>query len=282
MTDGRREDEMDERLERIGDVLTFLQLALGALAYCLEHMEPKLRELGNDEALQRLEEAREAHEVARSIKYDWKQQKRQRELAREGAVKLDNEIDQTLSTLQQALEAFADLKGESERTRMAEELLGELFPSGVYPITSQSFDVQQDDVEELLERLRGPFAGHVQTLGVQEHVDQLAELNQEFGEKLDMDNDEISYDQVQAKYKEAEDAFHGLLVKVLSDYHDDMETLNEVLEPVRKQSKRARRNAQRRGGVQETDEPADPEGEGASPTDDSENNTDGETETDGG
>jgi hypothetical protein len=282
MTDGRWEKKMDERIERISVVLKILQLSLGAIAYCLSQMEPMLRELGNDEALQRLEQAREAHEVARGIKYDWKQQKRQAELARKGAVELDNEIDQTLSTLQKALEAFADLNGESERKRLAEELLGELFPSGVYPITSQSFDVQQDDVDELLERLRGPFAEHVQKLGVQEHVDQLAELNQEFGEKLDMDNDEISYDQVQAKYKEAEDAFHGLLVKVLSDYHDDMETLNEVLEPVRKQSKRARRNAQRRGGPQESGEPVDPEGEGTSPTDDSENDTDGETETDGG
>jgi hypothetical protein len=231
-----------------------------------------LRRLGNQEAIELAEKADKKHSVAAQLKYDWEQQKQQDPVANDGARELDDEIDRTLSLIYQGAEVYTGIKAESRKSELADEFIDELFPSGVYPITSLSFAEQHDAVDTLLGRLNGEFTEHLEEMNLVELVDQLAELNDEFEELLEADADQVVYDEVEAAYREAEEAFHKVIVQVMGEYADDMETFNEVMAPVHKQTELMRRHLRRNGGRPaidpETGEPVDPSGDGNTPVND--------------
>jgi hypothetical protein len=243
-----------KHLERIGELLALYQLALGAIAYCISGIRELLAELGNQKAVEIADKAMRKCDRARQLAYDWQQQKEEDPLSRPEAKEIDDKIDSTLSRLMQVAEAFADSNRENREARLADEMLEELFPSGVYPITSQPFDEQRYQVDGLLERLDGEFSEHVQALGLGPIVEELGELNEEFAEELDVTEDILEYKEVEAARTEAEDAFHRLIVKVLHDYGHDMETLNRILAPLHEQTERARRSLKRTGRIPEVDD----------------------------
>lgn len=300
---------MPTQTESRGDWLSsYSSYPLSALAYMNMHLKEELEERANKEAVQDAEEAIRLQERAITAEYDYDAQKDQDPMVREGAQELDNRIDTTLSQLLQAAEAFAALEAETRQKQLAEELIDELMPTGVYPITSKSFGEQHLAVDEMLGRLRGDFSEHIEVLSLDEIVEQLAELNEEFGEKVNRPGDTVTYDEVQAARAEAQDAFDRLLIKILHDYGDDLETLRDILEPVHDQERKMQRALKRTGQAQEVDPetgepvepneqdspgggPADggsPEGEGDSPDDDGtsdgdqtpEGSGDGNSETD--
>jgi hypothetical protein len=258
-----------KRVEFIGVLLALYKFSLGSLRFCVNEMEPELRELGNDEALNRVDKSREAIDEARSKEYIWNQQKQQDKLSRKEATRIDDELDTTLSAMYQTLEGFAKLEGTSDKGAMAAEIVDTLFPSGVFPITSQSFEDQHGSVLEVTERLRSEFADESQKLGIGDYVDKLEELNEEFGRELSERDREISYDEVEAAYTEAQNQFHGLVAQVMADYYEDMETFNRIMEPVWEQTERTRRGYQRSGEAPPVDpesgEPLEPTGEGDNP-----------------
>lgn len=254
------------KIERLAEFIDLYQFSLGSIAYCIGEMRTTLEELGNEEALARAEKAKKACDRARQLQYDWDQQKKKAPLEREGAERLDNEIDNLLSGLLQTVEPFAEFEVETDKQRRARELLDQLFPEGVYPITSKQFEDQHVAVNELLDRLDDSFSKHVETLGIGDLVDRLRELNDEFGETLSGEADGVDYSEVEASFTAAQDAFHGLLVQVLADYTDDMATLNRVMEPVLEQRKRTARHMKRRGTKPEVDpETGEPVDSGESP-----------------
>lgn len=256
------------KLERIGELLNLYQFSLGGIAYCIGEMRPRLKEEGNSEALELADKTLEKTRAARQQRYDWDQRKRQDPLKREGTKELDNRIDQTLSGLLKVAESLADLELESERTRLAEEFVDDLFPSGVYPITSKTFADQQFAVAELIERMKGDYAEHVEKMKVKEYVQQLESLNTEFGELLAPAHEGVSYDEVESSFQEAENLFHGLIGKIMGAYYADTDTLNRVMKPVLEQTERTRRHLKRRGTIPEVDpetgEPVEPTDGGSS------------------
>jgi hypothetical protein len=242
------------KLERLADLLALYQLALGAIAYCIRGIRDVLAELGNEKAVELADKAMEKCDRARQLQYDWEQQKEEDPLSRPEAAEIDNEIDATLSRLVTAAEVFAETNVETRQSRLADEFLEELFPSGVYPITSQPFDEQRYTVDGLLERLHGPFDEHVQAMSLTPVVDELEQLNRQFAEELDISGELLDYKEVEAARNDAEDAFHRLIVKVMHDYGHDMEQLNRILEPLKEQTERARRSLKRTGRIPEVDD----------------------------
>ena len=256
------------KMERPSDFIDLYQFSLGGIAYCVNHMRGELVELGNDELVEVADRAVEKHRKARSLAYDWNQQKQRDPLRREGTASLDNRIDGTLSSLLGAAEILADLEAETEQKRVAEEFVEDLFPSGVYPITSMKFADQFVAVTELLDRLEGPYAEHVEVMNVGPIVEQLEELNGQFGAKLEQVSETLAYDEVETAKVKAEDAFHELVALAIGGYARDMETLNRVMAPVLEQTERTRRHLRGRGSIPEVDpetgEPVEPEGGGGS------------------
>jgi hypothetical protein len=274
--------------ERIGELFAIYQFALGAIAYCLTVMRDILDELGNQEAVELAEMAIRKCERARQLEYDWEQQKQNDPLTRPEAKALDDKIDSTLSRLMQVAEAFADSNRETRESRLAGEMLDDLFPSGVYPITSKPFDEQNYAVDELLERLNGEFSEHVRAVGMESLVEELDDLNEQFSEELNTTGEAVAYKEVEAARADAEDAFHRLIAKVMYDYGDDMETFNRVMEPVHEQTERTRRSLKRSGRIPTIDPesgepvdeaPEDGQPDGGSPEDSSDDDS---TETPSG
>ncbi len=275
--------------ERIGELFAIYQFALGAIAYCITVMRNLLDDLGNQEAVEVAEKAKRKCDEARQLEYDWEQQKQDDPLTRPEAKALDDEIDSTLSRVMQVAEAFAESSRETRKSRLADELLDAVFPSGVYPITSKPFDEQNYAVDELLQRLNGEFSEHVQVVGLESLVEELEDLNQEFSEELNTTGEAVAYKEVEAARADAEDAFHRLIAKVMYDYGNDMETFNRVMEPLHEQTERTRRSLKRSGRIPEVDpetgEPVeqpseDGQPDGGSPEDSSGDGTMDDTSTD--
>lgn len=246
----------------------------GGVGYCGRNMRPMLEELGFERALEHLETVMALREKAIELRYHWKQGKEQTILNQEGAQELDNQIDETISSIVEAAQAFTTLPDDSEKCRCAEELLDGLFPEGVFPITSSKYTEQHADVEHLVEVMRTEYADHLETLGIGDLVDRLATLNEEFGEHLEPAGDGVSYDEVQAARKECDEAFNELVAMIIGKYATDLETINEILEPVREIEERTRRHIKRRGTIPEIDEEdGEPVNDGGEPTEptDSEN-----------
>lgn len=244
-------------MSKIGRLAIFLALykySLGSLKYILTRTRERLEELGNQEAVQLVDGALEKHEVVVDTKYRWNQTKREDRLKRQGTVELDDKIDETLSSILSVVEGFTKMPEGSQQCDCAEEIIDEFFPEGVYPVTSKPFDDQHTYVDGLVRRMRDEYSDHLETLNLVGLVDRLDELNEEFGRKLDPVGG-VEYDEVQAAYQEAEDAFHRAFVNILDAYSDDMETLNYVLEPLMEQRELTRRYQKRRGSVP----PVDPE-----------------------
>jgi hypothetical protein len=286
-------------MSKFGRLAIFLALykySLGSLKYILTRTRERLEELGNQEAIELVDEALEKHEIAVDADYQWNQTKREDRLKRQGTVKLDDKIDETLSSILNVVEGFTKMPDGSEQCDCAEEIIEEFFPEGVYPVTSMPFDDQHTHVDGLVRRMREDYPDHMEELNLTGLVDRLDELNEEFGRKLDPVGG-VEYDEVQAAYTEAEDAFHRAFVNILDAYSDDMETLNYVLEPLMEQRELTRRYQKRRGSVppvdpesgepvEETDgqPPGQPDGESDGPSNDGgsgDGESDGESETDG-
>jgi hypothetical protein len=252
-------------IERLADMFDFYRFGLGALAYCVTQMRDTLDRLGFQKGVEYAERAKQRIDEALDKKYAWKQEKTREPTERqEGVQKIDDELDQTLSQLLNGLQVFAGMSEGTEKRRLAEEVIEDLFPEGVYPITSEKFRNQHQLVDKVTNRLRNRYMNHLETMSLTELVDDIEELNEEFGSRLAPDRNGVEYDEVQAAHKEAEDAFHRLVAVVVGEYAEDMETLNEVMTPVIEQTARTRRYMKRRGSVP----PADPEsGESVDPDD---------------
>jgi hypothetical protein len=259
---------------------------LNAIGFIVLRMFEILQEVGNQEALEAARKARTKFERASELRYDWEQTKNESPVTNEGAQAIDDEIDVTLTHLKKGAETFTALKAQTEEKELAEEFLDELFAEGVYPITSQPFAEQYTTVRHLLQRLNGRFAEHVEKLNLTTLVDQLEELNQQFADAIKFDVEQVTYDEVQAAEAEAEEAFHKMLIRVMCDYKDDLETFHQIMAPLHEQRARMKRLLKDRANVPpidpESGEPRDPN-EGLPEEPDNEGQNDGGSpENDGG
>lgn len=262
-------------VESYDEMLDDYQLSLGSMDYALGETYEIAHQMGLSSLVELIEWAKEKQQTALELKSEWKQQQQDDPLRRPGTQKLDNRIDRLLSKLVQGAEVFADLEVDDEQTGLAEEFLEDLFSEGVYPITSQPFEDQHAEVDLYLQHLRGEYAEHVEAMNLGSVVDRLEELNTELGDKLNPDEERLEYDRVEAAYTEARDAFQRVIVNIMAEFDDDMETFNKVYAPIHEQQERARRHLERRGSVP----PGPDEGE---PVDDETTDGDGEPRNDGG
>jgi hypothetical protein len=256
-------------IDRLADIFDFYRFGLGALAYCVNQIRSRLDQLGFERGVQVADEVKRVLDEALEKKLAWKQQKRDRPIRQQGTQQIDDEIDQTLNNFVKALEAFTHMPDDSDQCQCADEIIDEMFPEGVYPITSETFNTQHALVDKIVAQLRDRYADELDDLSLTEMVDKLDRLNTEFERLLEPEGPGVTYDEVQSAHTEAEDAFHRLVAVVVGEYADDMETLNQVMYPVIEQTERTRRHLKRTGTVPEVDpesgEPVDPDDQ--APTD---------------
>ncbi len=269
-------EDLGDKIDQLPALFVGYKLDPGGIEYILNETVPTLEELQFQRGLELAKKAREAQKRALGKQYSWDQRKSGDPLARDGAKELDDRIDQTLSSLLQGLQTFATFPEGNDKRRIAEELISEYFPRGVFPITSKTYINQRAHVGKLVGQLRDHHRSELEKLALAELVDELADLNEQFGERLNPQNDDVSYDEVRAARSEAEEAFYEFFAAVVGEYGDDLETLNEVIRPYLEVNTRIRRHLKRGG----TKPQVDPEsGEPIEPTD---GESSGESRNDGG
>ncbi len=251
-------------MSRIGERLDYRQFGLGAVRYCLNRQEESAEGLDNPRLAEQIRKALMLNRRAGELELDWKNERAEASDARNKAASIDDKVDRTLSSLNDMINAHADLETECRERTLAREMREELFPAGVYPITSAQFDEQHMHVADLLKAIDQGFTEHVDALGLRAVVESLRELNEKFGEQLDLASTErVTFDEVREARRKGRDAFHKVIFMIYGDYANEPEIREELLAPVEAQDARIARSYKTQGEAPdvdpETGEPTDPD-----------------------
>jgi hypothetical protein len=191
-----------------------------------------------------------------------------------GAKALDAELDRSLAALDQFLAAQVKVLGPEHESHQAAVLLRKAaFPNGLTAVTSLPYVLEQEEVRRILTELRAPGrAEAAEMLGLTPHVEVIAALNERYRELLNVDRDDLSWQQVLEARAEGQARLAWIVVLLLAAFVDQPEARAEVLAPVFDQDRAIVRHRKGRTsspdvdpetGVEISDEP----GEEDRPTD---------------
>ncbi len=130
-------------------------------------------EIGADRIVEFGRHTLELNQETGRLEMLWDNQKQTRSEASSKAVATDNEIDKTLSSIKDVIDAKAGMATESRERRLAREMREALFPAGVRPVTSMRYGEQHARVQDIIDRVEVDFGDHVHTLGLETMVQSL-------------------------------------------------------------------------------------------------------------
>lgn len=252
---------MKDLTNDISSYFGIYELTPSAIGYVARQVREKLVQEGApQEIVDRTDECEETATSAQRAQYDWRQKKKAEPRRENRASKIDAKLDQSVSSLFKGLKTQLDLPPDSTRHQLAREVIDDLFPEGVYPITSLRYEDEHGAVQVMLNRLDAKYSQHISQLGLDEHVALVTDLNDKYGEVLThTDDSHLTYADVRAARKEANARYRELLVVILAEYVDDDEARARVTGPVRSQNEWTARYYKRRGESPEVDpETGDP------------------------
>ncbi len=223
---------------RASFALTKMRALFIAAAVAAPHLQARL-----DDSL--VEAKRTLHTDLR-----WMFTRTQTSRARGNAVEVDRQLDRGLKAIYERLNADTIGKPDDPVVLAATTVQKELFPKGLGGVTRTEFNIQLAMVDTLLERLEGDFDVHVQTLGLDRHVQNLRTLNEQFRVELDHENGRpLKYSGVTAQRDQLHHAICEVVIAALFELRDPIPANAELLaaffEPLRAQIK-ITRDANRR------------------------------------
>jgi hypothetical protein len=189
----------------ISDYLVLRQMPPGRHVFALNQMGPVASELGLVALSAHIDAAIEKGRQALRAEFAWAQARARRTSARGKAVLVDNQADVQISAIETITRARTVGDPGEPLVVQAQEVLDQIFPRGVAPITKQRFEVQLGIMDTMLEHFHGSLSTHVTNLGLERDVARLARLVEEFRAELTVINDPaITFDKV----TEARDELH--------------------------------------------------------------------------
>lgn len=224
----------------------FYKPGVGAAAFALERTAKLLRAqtpAPPAALMDRLAPAETKLAEAGALRFDWDNRKKMEPLRREGIQEIDGRVDRAVSAVYEAAKMYLDFDPVTRPFQMAHELVGAVFPDGVWPITSVRFEEQHSKVNQVIARLRGSFAQHVRQLNLGLLLDRLEALNAEYNAQLSaLNNFTVSFAQVQAAENAAIEAYFEVVLLVWAHYLDEPATRAALLAPVEEQNTRLARH----------------------------------------
>ena len=208
--------------------------------------------IGNDERLLPLkthvESAIAKDEVTMELEHKWLQAKNHS--IGPAAVKLDNSIDGTLSSLADMLRATADVPMELPTKAPAKKLLEELFPAGLTGIVNLAHEEEVAAVEVLLRRMTQDFAAETQMLRLEPYVERLQELTDALrAELVKKPKDVLSFDVLRAAQEEGHRMLLETVARILGAFPGqgaDEKQRARLLGPIWRQNEDIRQSRRRR------------------------------------
>ncbi len=150
------------------------------------------------------------------IEFDWQAAKKlEADTSRGDAMGLKQQITRELSGMYDILNARA--RGNDDVSAKARELLAAIFPNGVKPISSQTFELMLGTLQTMLaDHLKGDLAKAVETVGVQREVGILSDLTDRFAQALHpRSKGQVTHDDVQAAQHTLHEATSEVVVEIL-------------------------------------------------------------------
>ena len=237
------------RIEQLHPVIDHYDQGSGSMLFCLRDMKAVAARWGWTDLEVRIDHATDACRIVRRVNYDWRQHKMSGPTTRTDSVGLDVEIDHALSHLAATARGFAESSFDSAARTAGRKLTAEVFPRGVFPITSLKYEEEHHAVAELVDRLHNDYPGEVAALALTEVVDGLAQLNDRFGRALGEIDVPITFDQVEEARVSAREAFAKVFILALSKTLDDPDKRHELLAAYYDQQARIAHYYDRRGNT---------------------------------
>lgn len=226
------------------EYLDFRQLPATRAAFALRNMHARLVASGivAPELEARLSEAQA--EARRTIRSDqrWQDVRSNRSTKRGDAQLIDREIDETIKAIHKRLEADAVGKENDPVVIAAKTISNALFLNGYSKVTQTPYDVQLGLVDNLLDHLEGDLDAHVVTLGMERHVQNLRDLNEQFRIELDAENGRpFNFKQVEAQRDALREAIGHVIIAVFFTLRlptpENTALLSVIFEPLQTQTK---------------------------------------------
>ncbi len=226
------------------EYLNLRQLPATRAAFALRNMHARLVASGvvapGLEA--RFTEAQAAARLTIRMDQRWLDVRANKSRKRGDAKVINRDIDQTIKAIHKRLEADAVGKENDPVVIASNTVLNAVFLHGYSPITLAAFDVQLGLVDNLLDHLEDDLDVHVLTLGLERHVQNLRDLNEQFRSELDAENGRpFGFPQVDAQRNTLRETFAHVIVAIFHDLRlptpENTALLNVIFEPLKIQSK---------------------------------------------
>ncbi|QDG50702.1 hypothetical protein FIV42_08160 [Persicimonas caeni] len=235
--------------------LGYRKSSVGSREFVLKKTRPIAEDLGNERLVEKIDLGLDKYRTAATLRLKYLMQRDTNRSARNEAVKLDVDVDNTVSDLFGLIELHANRRRESDKKKAAQRIMKRVFPSGgVFPITSSQYDEEHALINTLVDELEQNFADEIDLLDARDLLEDLETVNAEFGKALDIiDRDVVTYAELQAQIEDAEDAFNKVMLIIHADYCDDDATRQKLLEAAEAQDARTAAYYRRRGVPPEVD-----------------------------
>ena len=173
---------------------------------------------------------------------------------------LDNRADRLLGAIfRDCRDTSVTFRKDNPLRGQAAELVGELFPGGVQPFTQMTHVDQHAEMERLVEAFNGRFKEQVGALGLRPKVDELAQLTQEYGERLRARGvtKSVTYDDLRAADAEGQDNLLRIIARIIGQFSgkgdEDAAARTALIGPILQQQEEIRTYYRSRRSVRDVD-----------------------------
>ena len=121
--------------------LGYRRSSVGSREFVLKKTRPIAEDLGNARLVAKIDLGLDKYRKAATLRLKYLMQRDTNRSARNEAVALDVDVDNTVSDLFSLIELHANRRRDSNKKTAAARIMKAVFPSGgVYPITSSQYD----------------------------------------------------------------------------------------------------------------------------------------------
>lgn len=229
------------------DQLDFYNFETGPRLTALKKTRPLADGHEGAEVLRlRLDEAIERDSELFALERAWRQRKRHKVQHSERALVLDRELDTLLGGLEETLSGLARLKNvDLERGQAAEDMLRELFPSGIGALIQGRFEDQAHATDGILAAIDAAprFQKLLGELGLEQAIQTIRALNAEYFAEIESSKP-LRLEDLEELRHQGQLRLGSIVARIFGLYPEetaaDQKARAELLAPIERQNEKLR------------------------------------------
>ncbi|MCG8425301.1 MAG: hypothetical protein MJE77_46065 [Proteobacteria bacterium] len=203
--------------------ISVLLLSSGQRFLIYSRMRPRAEALNHAILVQHIARGSQHERATRKLENQWSA-KNKRSTYVDAVAKIDQLVDNLLSGIRDIISGHRKgLPAHHDTVRQADAFLTEIFPFGVYAITSLPYVDEVMAVEVLVDKMQGELAPLVEHFGLQSKLAQLAELVAEYRRLVDLGREDVEFTQVRKSRNRGQQILREVVAIVLGTYFDSQD-----------------------------------------------------------